>query len=134
MISLTRKKISISLKYIETFVYRVRTILFSNLTSRTFHFPVIFNSPVEEESSLKKKYQTSAHSIRITVETKIFFGTRILLFVRVKTPKEIGKLYLMAKEEGKKEGRTWSKNGKGKNKERNCFSTRESDRIKRGMV
>lgn len=37
----------------------------------------------------KKEYQTSPHSVRINVETKTLFETRILLFVQVKTPKEI---------------------------------------------
>lgn len=98
-------------------------ILFSNLATPTFHFPVIYNILGSKEISVSRrkgkrkkkewKYQTSTHSVRINVETKTLFETRILLFVQVKTPKEI-ETYVERRR--KKEGGGKKKEKKEKNK------------------
>ena len=65
------------------------------------------------EKEKKKEYQTSPHSVRINVETKTLFETRILLFVQVKTPKEI-ETYIGRRR--KREGGVGIKKGEKKEK------------------
>lgn len=64
-------------------------ILFSNLATPTFHFPVIYNILGSKEISVSRrkrkrkkkewKYQTSTHSVRINVETKTLWNMYSLI-------------------------------------------------------